>query len=294
MHALVGRQAELETIEAFVARVVDGPHTLVLEGEPGIGKSSLWLAGVGSAVDRGAQVLVARPTGTESSMAFAALGDLLADLGSADVDRLAEPQRRALRVALLQEEPHGRPPDPRAVAVAVLNLLRSLSEQAPVLVAIDDVQWLDVGSAMVLAFAARRLRGEPVGMLLARRIGPDVHLSSGTQQWLDADDIERLQVPSLGADDMRRLLRDRLDHALPLSTVLHIHQASGGHPLYALEIGRLLVASGLELGAGADLPLPDSLRHSSPAMSPPCRQGLGTRSPWRRWPTDPPWRQSPP
>src|SRR4051794_15355180 len=85
-------------------------------------------------------------------------------------DSLPEPQRRALRVALLVDEPSERPTEARVVPVALLNALRALAQRSPLLVAIDDVQWLDSESAAVLAYAMRRLRVEPIALLLARRL----------------------------------------------------------------------------------------------------------------------------
>ena len=113
-------------------------------------------------------ILRARPTGAEAQLAFSALGDLLDDVPEGRA-RAAGLQRRALEAALLvgdEEEPDA---DLRAVAVAVLNALRRLAAEHPVVVAVDDEQWLDAPSAAALTFALRRLRDEPVLALLARR-----------------------------------------------------------------------------------------------------------------------------
>ena len=165
---VVGREPELARIDAFLARVPGGARALLIEGEPGMGKTTLWLAGVEEAAGRSYRVLSASPTDAEATFAYAGLGDLLE---AADADALAPlpaPQQRALRVALLREEPEGRGPDPGTVAVAFLNALRGLARNGPVLVAVDDVQWLDGPSALALGFAMRRLRDEPIGVLLAR------------------------------------------------------------------------------------------------------------------------------
>jgi hypothetical protein len=116
---------------------------------------------------RHARAVVA-PDGAETQLAFAALIDLCDEL---DTEGLAVPQRWALDVALLRVRPGGTPPEPHAIALGFLNLLRRLAEREPVLVAIDDVQWLDEPSAGVLSFAARRIAGERVAFLLARRPG---------------------------------------------------------------------------------------------------------------------------
>src|SRR5581483_3182008 len=114
----------------------DSPRALVLEGEPGIGKSTLWDAGVQGAGARGIRVLSARASGAEAQLAFAALTDLLEEVGEDAFQPLPGPQRWALEVALLRVAPAGPPPDARAIALALLNLLRTLAARRPVLVAV--------------------------------------------------------------------------------------------------------------------------------------------------------------
>ena len=145
-----------------------------------MGKTTLWLAGLEGAADRAGQVLSARPSEAEATFAYAGIGDLL-ERATEPFAHLSDPQRRALRVALLRDEPEGRGPEPGAVAVAFLNTLRGLAHDGPVLVAVDDVQWLDSASAHALGFAIRRVRDEPIGILLARRVEPGAALPP----WLD-------------------------------------------------------------------------------------------------------------
>jgi hypothetical protein len=158
MDEIVGREVELERVSGFSS------GARVLHGDPGIGKTTLWEAGIAAARSRGVRVLVARPSGAEAQLSFAALIDLCEDV---DAGALPAPQREALEVAL-RRSPAGAPPEPQAIG---LGLRAVLAAQAPLLVAIDDVQWLDAPPAEALAFAARRLVGEPVGFLLARRPG---------------------------------------------------------------------------------------------------------------------------
>jgi predicted ATPase len=155
---IVGREAELEALESFLAR--SDPGAFVIEGEPGIGKTTIWNAGVAAAQDRGYCVLACRPAGSEVQLSFAALGDLLADVLGETLDELPTPQRRALEVALLLEESPGPPPDERAIGLAVLGVLRALARERSVLVAVDDAQWPDQPTATVLEFALRRLRAD--------------------------------------------------------------------------------------------------------------------------------------
>jgi DNA-binding CsgD family transcriptional regulator len=164
-----------------------------------------------------------------------------------------------VRVALLLEEPQGRPPDPRAVAVAVLNVLRTLSEEAAVLIAVDDVQWLDTGTANVLAFAVRRIDVEPIGLLMTRRTEPGMPAAVGEDGWLEDLEAERLRLPPLQRQDLERLLDSRLGSPIPHAVIARIHQASGGNPFYALGIGQALVHSGASVDTVGELPLPERL-----------------------------------
>jgi DNA-binding CsgD family transcriptional regulator len=125
--ALIGRDAELGRIGAFLGAVASGPVALLLEGELGIGKSALWNHGVASAAERGLRVLRCRPAECETQLAYAALGDLLADVPEAALADLPRPQRQALEVALLRVEPEGQESLQRAVALGLLGLLRALA-----------------------------------------------------------------------------------------------------------------------------------------------------------------------
>src|SRR6188472_4085968 len=123
---LVGRETELSLLDEFLASVA-GPRAFVLVGEPGIGKTSLWEAGVVAARQRGLRVLSARGSGAETRLSFAALIDLLDGVGPDEHEALPPPQRQALEVALLRAESTGTTPDPQAIGVGLLNVLRSLA-----------------------------------------------------------------------------------------------------------------------------------------------------------------------
>ena len=154
-----------------------GMAALVLEGEAGIGKSTLWLAGVEAARERGLRVLSSRPAEVELGVAHAALGDLLEDALGDVLPELAAPRRRALETALLLGEDAGEPVDARTLAVAVRDALQLLAERRPILLAIDDVQWLDASSANALVFAVRRLPEQNIRLLLARRLADGIPVS---------------------------------------------------------------------------------------------------------------------
>src|SRR5512133_973627 len=142
-HGIVGRESELARAKSFIGSVSEGPSALLLEGAAGIGKTTLWRAGVSIARARGHRVLACRAAESEARLSYAGLGDLF-DLELPD---LPAPQKRALDAALLRAEVEGAPPDQRAVSVASLGVLRALAASGPVILAIDDVQWLDVPSA---------------------------------------------------------------------------------------------------------------------------------------------------
>src|SRR5262245_35586303 len=152
---MLGRDDEASALLAFLEAQL--PAAAVLEGEAGIGKTTLFESAAAAARDRGFAVLACRPAESEIQLSFAGLADLLDGRTDEILPRLPRPQGRALRVALLLDEAGGSPPEQHAVAAATLGALRILAQERPVLVAVDDVQWLDPASAAVLEFAVRRL-----------------------------------------------------------------------------------------------------------------------------------------
>ena len=168
--AVVGRAVELVVVDEFLTALEAGPAALVLEGEPGIGKTTLWQATIERARERGARVLTSRPASSETRLTFAGLGDLLVDVGDDVLGALPAPQRDALEVALLRAAPVGSCSERRVVSTAFLGTLLLLATEAPVLIAVDDLQWLDTASRHVLDFAVRRLVHARVGILAAMRI----------------------------------------------------------------------------------------------------------------------------
>jgi DNA-binding CsgD family transcriptional regulator len=255
---IVGRDKELRSLSAFFERMAEGPAALVLEGEAGIGKSTLWVAGVEAARERGFRVLSSRPAEVEQGLAHAGLGDLLEDVLEIVVPALSAPRRRALEVALLVEPSAGRSVDPRTLGVAVRNAVEVLAARGPVVLAVDDVQWLDLSSASALAFAVRRLGNDPVLLLLARRVGERAETSE-LERALDAERIERLRVGPLSLGAVQRLLRSRLGGTLGRATLLQVHETSGGNPFFALELARALERLPQPPAVGEPLPVPEQL-----------------------------------
>jgi DNA-binding CsgD family transcriptional regulator len=254
---LIGRQEELASLTRFLGSLAAGPRALLVEGEAGIGKTALWQAGLVQARARGQRTLACRPAGSEVRLSFAALGDLLTEVLEGALPALPVPQRHALQVALLLAHPEGEPPDQRAIGLAVLNLLRTFSSAGPVLVAIDDAQWLDAPSAAVLAFALRRLGAEPVGVLATIRLTGGQAPAVAFQPWLPA---ERLCLGPLNLAAIHELLRTRLGLRPSRPTLVRLHQAAGGNPLFALELGRALLEQGREPALDEPLPVPAGLR----------------------------------
>ena len=199
---MVGRDAELAELDAFLAGSATGFAAFALEGEPGIGKTTLWAEGISRAQILGRTVLVARPAEAEAGLSFAALADLVAPVEHRASSELSQPQRDALAAALLHTPAPEQGIDERAVSAAVLSLLRVLAAECPVVLAVDDAHWLDAPSARVLAFAARRLAAEQVGLLVTFRAG------GGRPATFDAvADPSRRHVVRIGRTDRRRAAR---------------------------------------------------------------------------------------
>jgi hypothetical protein len=206
--AIIGRDTELDSVHAFLDRDPERPTALVLEGAAGIGKSTIWLAGVEAAREHGLCVLVSRPAELERGLAHAGLGDLFEEVLERVLPRLSPPRRRALEVALLLEDA-SQGSDPRTLGVAVRSALEALAAETPVVLAIDDVQWLDPSSASVLTFALRRMSEQPVILLLARRTG-EAGVHSEFWSAIGADGVERLPIGPLSLGAVHILLQARL------------------------------------------------------------------------------------
>src|SRR6266508_5910052 len=166
---LFGRETELARVSKLLDGIPSGPVALILRGEAGIGKSTLWLEALSQAKARSYRVLSCRPNESEAKLSFAALGDLLEGVVDEILERLPPPQRSALEVALLRREATGSLPDQRAILSAFSGTLLVFAASIPTLLAIDDPQWLDAPSARVLEFAIRRLNDVPIGLIMTAR-----------------------------------------------------------------------------------------------------------------------------
>jgi DNA-binding CsgD family transcriptional regulator len=233
---LLGRRAECAVLDDLVVSVADAHSSvLVLRGEAGIGKTAL----LEYAVERAAGFQVARVAGAESELelAFGGLHQLCLPFFDR-LDDLPPPQREALGTAFGLSE--GTPPDRFFVGLAVLNLLATVSEDAPVLCLVDDAQWLDRISAETLAFVARRLLAEPIAVVVGVRDVPS-HAFTG---------LPELFVGGLGEIDARALLEAATPARFDERVRERIIAESRGNPLALLELPRGLTPAEIAGGFG--------------------------------------------
>jgi DNA-binding CsgD family transcriptional regulator len=236
---LVGRDGELAELERFldeVGRADSASSTLLLTGEMGIGKTALLRRGAELASARGYHLLMASPAEVEMPLEFAALADLLTSVPAELIRGLPSPQRRAVETAVLRERDPASAVDPRTIATAVLAVVRALAETTPVMLAVDDIAWLDAPSARVLGFLVRRAAGYPIGLLAAQRTdllraGPPAVIDQ-----LDQSTLGRLPVASLDFAAMTKLLAAHRKGGIKRPEVAEIQRLSGGNPLFALEL----------------------------------------------------------
>jgi DNA-binding CsgD family transcriptional regulator len=247
------RPLEARTVSGFLDSAASGPSALLIEGEPGIGKTTLWLAAHELARDRGFRVLSARAAAAESVLAYTALADLLDGVPAAAWAGLPEPQRSAVNQVLLRTD-SGSGTDQRAVAAAFLSVVEYLADDGPLLVAIDDLQWIDPSSTHVVAFAARRLSG-PVGILGSVRTDGS---SSTAGTWLQMprpDAVNRIRLSPLSVHDLHAAVSTRLRRPFSRPAMGRIHALSGGNPFYAIELARAIA----ERAPGVETSLPRTL-----------------------------------
>ena len=255
---LLGRNAELAQIAVFLE--AEPPAALVLEGEAGIGKTRVWEESVRLATASGCRVLAMRASGSEVQLSFAGLGDLFDGVVEEALPDLPGPQRRALEAALLLEEAQDAPPDTRAVAAGCLGVLRLLSATAPLVLAVDDMQWLDSSSEGTLRFALRRLETEPVRLIGSVRGSPGGGLPLELERAFGADRLLRIPLGPLSLAALHELLRLRLGLNLPRPALVRLVEACEGNPFFALELGRELQRRDTRPAAGEPLPIPSDLK----------------------------------
>ena len=262
---LVGRADEVAALVALLADAVPEPRALLVEGEPGIGKSTLLRELLAIADSRGYAVLSCRPSRSEMDLSYAGLVELLGGVPGEVIDGLPAPQARVLRVLLRREEP-GAAFDRLSLGLATVAAVRALAADRPVLVAVDDIRWLDHPSARTVAFLARRVAGTPTRIAVVRSgggwsarsvPGEAVDWPAELARALPDGRLDTVRLGPVPPGDLSRILRRALGWVPAWPRVLRIAELSGGNPLYALELAR---ASGsVPAGEDADGPLPGSV-----------------------------------
>ena len=202
--ALIGREHELELIASFLNRGTTQGEGLLLRGEPGVGKTALLGGADELAIAAGARVIRAAGVQYEADVAFSTLNQALLPL-HAELVQLGGAHREALNVALGFGE--GRPPERLIVSNAALALLREAATDRPLVVIVDDVQWVDRPSARVFSFVARRLTGSRIGFLAAERFGEE--------SFFDSAGLPELELQPLADDAATELLGTRFPGLAP-------------------------------------------------------------------------------
>jgi DNA-binding CsgD family transcriptional regulator len=263
----IGRDTEIAETRGFLSTASGAPAALTITGDAGIGKTMLWRHVLQTA-SSSARVLCCQPAFAERPLAFSALDDLFGDVIGEILPALPGPRRRAMELALLRDrasEPQsahpfdaGRPlPERRDLARGVLDVLRILSGRSPLVLAIDDAQWLDRPSAGALEFCVRRLEREPVSILLTFRTDDPVPF--GLDHAWPPDRLRRLRLGPLSLGAIGEILRSRLGAVLPRYALTRLYDTCGGNPFYALECARLLLSCPRMPLTNEPIPVPQSL-----------------------------------
>lgn len=246
---MIGRDEDVAWIGAFVDRMVSSGGSVLLSGDAGIGKSTLLDAGAAEARRRGMRVLRAEGAEFESDLSYSALNQLLRPVLD-DLHAVEQPLRQALEVALGLRD--GAAPLPLTVANATLALLDRVGGDAPVVVVVDDVHWVDAPSAMLLGMVARRTAATRIGLLMAARSGHPTLLAGAVT-------AERVvgPLPTAAARDL--VLREQ--PGLTYFLRERLLEVSGGNPLALIELGTAIAGDpDATVASGPTLPLTRRLR----------------------------------
>lgn len=246
-HSIVGRTEEIGALEEFLADTRPEPRAVLIEGEPGIGKTTLLRELLNRARERDYCILLCRPTRSEMDLSYAGLVELLSCIDGEVVSALPAPQARVLRVILRREEPDGAF-DRLSLGVATMAAIRQIAATHPVLITIDDSQWLDHPTAKTMAFVVRRLAGVGVRVAVVRSLGGWSARSSSADQIVDwraelarampDGRVDSVRLGPIGPRELSRILRRVLGWVPAWPQVARIAELSAGNPMYALELAR--------------------------------------------------------
>lgn len=248
MAELFGRGVELLRISRFLDSARLRGDVRLVRGEPGVGKSALLASAADQADAAGMRVLRASGSEFEADVGYSGLNQLLLPLRG-ELARLSPGSQDALAVALGFGP--GAPPGALLVCNAALSLLIAVAEQQPVLLLVDDIQWIDRASATVVGFLARRVTGHPIGMVMSCR--------SGSESFLDRRGLTEQLVEPLVREAAGQLLDHRFPH-LPPQTRQRVLDLAQGNPLALVELPDSLTEAPVPALDQPDLvPLPDRL-----------------------------------
>jgi len=256
---LIGRAFERTAILAALNESADRTAAVLLTGDAGIGKTAIWESIVAERRAAGDHVLISRATSAEARLPWVGMTDLMRTMPPTTLESLPDVQRRALEVVSLQtgSKQGSETLDERMVGTALLSALQSATNTAPVLLAIDDLPYLDTASAAAVTFALRRIEGPHPARLLATVRDHDVRLP--VLQGLPSDRYSVISIGPLTLGALFDLLRARRGIRLARPLLLRVYETSGGNPLYALELARALDQLEISPKAGTPLPVPAGL-----------------------------------
>ena len=258
MRTVVGRERELATVERVIDCGLEQYSALLLSGEAGIGKTTLWQEAVRLGEKAGFHVLRCRPGQAEAKLGFAALSDLLASIDESAFSALPGPQRDAIDAALLRAAPRAAGSASRAVAAGLLAIVRQIAFEV-------TGAGRDRRRAMARSGLRRPRSRSPYGgwsrtlqltLVVAQRVD-----GSGTDPLgfsnLPASEQARVVLGPLSLSALYHVIHTKLGIVVPRPTLQRIAAASGGNPLLAIELARALAEAGARPRPGEPLPVPD-------------------------------------
>jgi DNA-binding CsgD family transcriptional regulator len=255
-HSIVGRTEERAVLDRFMGDALAEPRVLLIEGEAGIGKSTLLDDLLDTAAQRGTVVLACRPSHSEMDLSYVGLIELFIGLADGVIEALPGPQAKVIRMILRREEPDGQF-DRLSLYLAVAATVRSLAALGPVLITVDDAQWLDHASARTLVFVVRRLAGTATRIAIVRRTGEVTDWIGDLTRSIHGNRVDEVRLAPIGPRDLSRVLRRVLGWAPAWPRTVRIAELSRGNPLHALELARAV--GSVREGVDLDGSLPDSV-----------------------------------